>query len=317
MSQTTADKVCPYCQRPVRSGMPVTVCPACQSTHHYACWRENGGCANPRCASVSAGDPPVSAPEPEPVIASPSTPANTETLELPTAAVMPAMPDMPLDPMVSRLLAAALTQLELGELTKAATQLEEVKRLAPEHPAVLEAEGDLAFAQRRFPMAERLYRQALQSTPGSAIIEEKYANAVIKVHEPEMLAHAMDVPDDDETWWSQRVARPLWAPITASVILPGIGQIVNGEFLKGAGMLFGNLLIQSYIYYPIYREMGKQLKNEQYGASDVIIANAMRSFFSGTTAIWTCLLIILWIYGIVDAFLVAKQLNDAKKIIPE
>ena len=294
--------------------MPTTVCPACQHAHHYACWRENGGCGTPGCSGTA--NVPLDAPsEPEPAVSLPIISEETAAPVPPALSVISALPSMPLDPMVSRLLAVALTHIELGELAKAAAQLDEVKPLAPEHPAVLEAEGDLACAQRRFPMAERLYRQALHAEPGSAIIEEKFANAVIKVHEPEMMAHAIEVPDDDDTWWSQRVARPLWAPITASVILPGIGQIVNGEFIKGAGILFGNLFIQSYIYYPIYRELGKQLEHQQYGTSDVIVMKAIHSFFSGSTAIWTWLLIILWLYSIVDAFLIAKQLNDAKKTI--
>jgi hypothetical protein len=50
---TTVGKNCPYCQTPIKPGVEVVVCPACDIPHHAECWRENGGCTTYGCSGVS------------------------------------------------------------------------------------------------------------------------------------------------------------------------------------------------------------------------------------------------------------------------
>jgi len=42
-------KICPYCQTPIKPGIPVAICPACEIPHHKECWEENHGCTTYGC----------------------------------------------------------------------------------------------------------------------------------------------------------------------------------------------------------------------------------------------------------------------------
>lgn len=37
---------CPYCEKPLREGEDIVVCPVCATPQHRDCWMENGRCAN-------------------------------------------------------------------------------------------------------------------------------------------------------------------------------------------------------------------------------------------------------------------------------
>jgi len=43
-------KTCPYCQAPIKPGIPVVTCPVCQIPHHQECWNENKGCTTYGCS---------------------------------------------------------------------------------------------------------------------------------------------------------------------------------------------------------------------------------------------------------------------------
>jgi hypothetical protein len=42
-------KTCPYCQTPIKPGIPVVICPECKIPHHKECWEENVGCTTYGC----------------------------------------------------------------------------------------------------------------------------------------------------------------------------------------------------------------------------------------------------------------------------
>ncbi len=50
---TVTGKNCPFCQTPIKPGVDVIICPACDMPHHTECWRENGGCTTYGCTGVS------------------------------------------------------------------------------------------------------------------------------------------------------------------------------------------------------------------------------------------------------------------------
>ena len=102
---------------------------------------------------------------------------------------------------------------------------------------MLELEGDIARAKGMNGMAERLYRQAFQADRGNARLEEKFATALLKTHQHEYAA----LPDDST--WSDRVQRNPAASGVMSTLLPGLGQFHNGDFLKGAAIVFAWALL--------------------------------------------------------------------------
>lgn len=59
-AQSDTGKSCPYCRFPLKEGIGVVQCGACNSIHHDDCWQDNGGCSLVGCVSGPASR--VSAP---------------------------------------------------------------------------------------------------------------------------------------------------------------------------------------------------------------------------------------------------------------
>ena len=59
---TYVGKTCPYCQTPIKPGVPVAVCSACGMPHHAECWHENGRCTTFGCSGRPAGSDAGAAP---------------------------------------------------------------------------------------------------------------------------------------------------------------------------------------------------------------------------------------------------------------
>lgn len=201
----------------------------------------------------------------------------------------------PLDPALERLLTTLRCQQ--GALAEAEQVLKTAKEVSPEHPAVLEVEGDIAAAKGMHTLAERLYRQAFQADRGNARLEEKFANALLKTHQ-----HEYDALPDDSTW-SDRVQREPVVSAILSVLLPGLGQFFNGDYLKGAILVlaWAILLIIAY-YVPVWDAM--QLVKT---AHSTFFEALSRCLLHGGNLIITLLLLGVWLYGIIDAAMLAKQ----------
>lgn len=188
-------------------------------------------------------------------------------------------------------------------------RLARVKAMAPDHPAVLELEGDLAFARRRFKMAEQLYHRACELEPENTRVEDKFANAVMKVHEPEFRAHQL--PDDDESIWSFHVRRPIWASAALSALLPGLGQFYNGELLKGGVLVFVDMAFARYVINQAWYTMDGIRKQLQLPEGQPgIPVSYFPQLLHGMSIFVLMLLAAVWIYGIVDAVLVAKKSHE-------
>lgn len=220
---------------------------------------------------------------------------------------------LPPDPALDRLLVEAFQRIRLERFDEAEAKLAEAKALAPDHPAVLETEGDLAFARRRPRDAEALYRRAHELDPKNARIEEKFATAVLKIHEPELLAH--DIPDDDDVEFvlGHRKARPPWASTLFSFLFPGAGQMFNGETVKGWALFFAGVYLWSTFAWSWH-----QLWNERGGkpgllpTTRIALGDIIGGMFHGPHAIITIFFFGAWIYGVVDAYLVSNSLTQAE-----
>lgn len=206
-----------------------------------------------------------------------------------------AQPEYALD----RLLAETHLRIKQQQYAEAKERLEQAKALAPREPAVLELEGDLLFAQRRYAQAEAIYLQAFHADPSNARVEEKYATAIVKVHEPQLRAEVMSLPDDSP--WDFRIARPPWASALFSALFPGLGQFYNGDLLKGAGIVFLNIIFWSRmanVLYYLVRDEGQRSRE-----------GVMGSLTQGANIFVLLLMLALWIYSIVDAYLIAREEN--------
>lgn len=129
-----------------------------------------------------------------------------------------------------------------GQSGQANNYLHQAEEAAPNSPIVLEFVGDLFLEQKRFKDARAVYKRAFDLDPKNIGLERKWAMSIAATAptgDPMMLA-------EYETMASGKIAAVL------SAIIPGLGQIVLGEFSKGimifvawAGMILWLYLIPS------------------------------------------------------------------------
>ena len=204
----------------------------------------------------------------------------------------------PVDPALERVLSEIYLRLRQGKFAEARERLAKAKDLAPDAPAVLEIEGDIDFAQHKYRGAETLYREALARDPQNSKLEEKFARTLLKVHEPDYAY----LRAYDDSLWSNRVPRKPIASALLSALLPGLGQLFNGDLLKGIVLICCDVLfglaqlrhLSNITYYTIKKHT-------------IPYAAVLAGLFSGINLLLTLLLLGLWIYAIVDAWMVAKE----------
>jgi tetratricopeptide (TPR) repeat protein len=198
---------------------------------------------------------------------------------------------------LDRILSEIYLRLRQGKFAEAKERLAKAKALAPDAPAVLEIEGDLAFAQRNYRTAETLYRDALTRDRKNTKLEEKYARALLKVHEPEYAY----LRNYDDSLWSNRVPRNPIASTLLSALLPGLGQLYNGDIFKGIIMIFFAILFESQVVWAYARVL---VKSQQVPH---VLSRAFDTLFHGANPVLLLIILGLWVYGLIDAWLVAKE----------
>ena len=219
------------------------------------------------------------------------------------------------DPELAALLTEAHLRIRQERYEDARERLAAAKQLAGDVPAVLELEGDIAFAQRRYKQAELLYHRAFQADPKNGPLEEKFATALVKVHEPEYRSH--DIRDDDDDFWSFHVARPPWASGLLALILPGLGQLYNGDMLKGGALLFVTLGVWSAILTRWHVAIDKL-----HAAKDVpenivpSLAQMLPALQHDIILVWSVVLAGLAVYSMIDAVQVAISLQPVHTLQP-
>lgn len=218
-----------------------------------------------------------------------------------------------LDPTLEKLLSDIRLHLRQGHFDGAHARLANVKEIAPDHPRVLEAEGDIFSAQRKFKPALEAYKKAFAADPKNAKLEEKYATAVVKVSMPSILAHTpIDV--DDDAWWINPMVPPRvpWQSAMLSAFIPGVGQWHNGETLKSMIVLAVAGYSASWVGYAFYQNLqtlkGTHLNN---GFFDVF-----NKGLQGTNLIFAVLWILVWLYATIDAAVVASEANERRRRKP-
>lgn len=274
MTSDLTERRCPHCEAPLPADAPAVACPSCGAPHHAACWEARGGCAAADCPGCAKAP----------------------------AAVAPTPPRPP-DPALERLLSEIYIRLRQGRHVEAAQRLAQAKILAPTHPAVVEIEGDIAMAQGRFHTAKDLYRKALDADPANGKLEEKFATALVQTMTPQL--NLQRLPDD--SLWSNRVPRHPLSSTLLSAVFPGIGQIYNGDWLKGLLVLFTALaggIAETNILWKVFSDY-RHASPETVSAPALVLFT--ESLFRGPQAILTLLLLAVWIYGMADAWLVAKH----------
>ena len=215
-----------------------------------------------------------------------------------------------LDPALEKVLSEIRLHIRQGNFDGAFSRLAEAQTLAPGHPRILEAEGDIYAGARKFKQALEAYKKAFAADPKNAKLEEKYATAVVKVNMPTILAHT-PVDIDDDAWWINPMVPPRipWQSALLSAFIPGIGQWYNGETLKSMIILAVAGYSASWVGYAFYMN-ANMLKSTgiKNGFLDILGQG-----LHGANLFFAIIWILLWLYAIIDAMVIASAANDNRR----
>ncbi|MBW2061306.1 MAG: hypothetical protein JRI95_07035 [Deltaproteobacteria bacterium] len=106
------------------------------------------------------------------------------------------------------------------------------------------------------------------------------------------------------------------APLLSGLVLPGLGQVVNRQIIKGfvlislTTMIFLAILIKVFLDLSAVmgQVMGPDLRLGPDGVSKIIAA--MRARDLSLLYVLCAIGVALWFYGVVDAFLVGRRYKE-------
>jgi hypothetical protein len=103
------------------------------------------------------------------------------------------------------------------------------------------------------------------------------------------------------------------APLLSALILPGLGQVVNGQFRKAGLLIVAVSLLFLALFFKVLYDLNKfflSLPAEVYGKNSQPLSSAAQTLSrqdNGLVIVLLLLLSGLWIYGVWDAFSVARK----------
>ena len=138
---------------------------------------------------------------------------------------------------IDRLLSRANVHRARGEYIEAEDACREALALDESRLDVREFLADMLYARSQLDDAAAEYKRVLDVEPGRVTAQTKYAKVVLEIGEREyqkkLAQDMLENPQKYATW----PKHPLLA-FVLSLLVPGAGQVYNGEFIKG-GIIVG------------------------------------------------------------------------------
>ena len=180
-----------------------------------------------------------------------------------------------------RRLTAAHITLKRGQFSEAERAVQEALSESPEDAAAHEMLGDIRQAQGDWAEAIASFKTALQHDPARTTAEAKMARATLRHTEMQRretfgMAYASVNSGLVQGGEEDRGRRSRL--LILSLILPGLGQIVAGSFLKGGILIVGFAL-----------------------GCLLLTASGLQTPLSGGTLLAIGILILDWLYAVIDA----------------
>lgn len=135
-----------------------------------------------------------------------------------------------------RRLTNAHIQLRRGQAAEAEASVRAILAEHPQDPGAYELLGDIQTGRSEWDAASESYRAALKSDPTRAAAEAKFAKLTLRRAETarqEKLGVAYAAADTGMVR-RENGSRGGWPVILGSALCPGLGQVVQGQTLKGA-----------------------------------------------------------------------------------
>jgi hypothetical protein len=290
---------------------------------------------------------PVAQAEPvaPPVVVPPVTPATPVTAAVPspvaapvTTPVPPATPpaptiEIPADPVArererDRLLTLANVQRMRGQVSEARQTLQNAVALAEGMPPqtlapTYELLGDMLSTEGRIEEAMEAYQNATSADPKRASAEKKFAQMTLALAEAngtlnisEAMLRGESIADlmASGALGRQQGKKNAGVAMMLSILMPGFGQMYNGQIVKGVilmGLFLGLLLI-------ITLAPGGSAFLRQFAAF-VALNPGKAAAAPAWLPVVGVAVVVVWLYGIVDApFMAAKGVapdDDGRPVI--
>jgi len=203
-----------------------------------------------------------------------------------------------------------------GRLSDAVTACQEALALEFDHPDVRELLGDILAQQGKQQAAIAEYRAVFEAHPERISAERKIAEVSLRVGEQRRLLERQQELVEDPSKREHGKDRTQIA-LLSSILLPGLGQLCLGAYLKGAALLVVTVAVLYYIVNKILLEplaalvgqMGQQGTGWQGAVTHVVgYSNVTKLLILGA-----CFLVLgAYAYGIFDTVRIARAQQDRR-----
>jgi tetratricopeptide (TPR) repeat protein len=140
-----------------------------------------------------------------------------------------------------RQMTAAHIALRRGQTAEAQRVVQEALARNPDDTEALELWGDIQLSLSRFEEAATTFKQVLQHDPARTTAEAKLARATLRKSETQRKESlGITYASENRAFMQRNTRADRGANIglaVASAILPGLGQIFGGQFVKGGILL--------------------------------------------------------------------------------
>lgn len=206
---------------------------------------------------------------------------------------------------VERLLRQAHLEWMRGQKDQARATLQQALELMPDNPEIWELLGDYRRDAGDWKGAHSAYQKAHELAPENALIERKFAEAVLMLTRQQdqylQWERALEGKDFGDESLSPR--NPGLA-FLLSMLMPGVGQLYNGQWLKG-GFLVG-LWVLGWIAFMLSPGGGDFVYNL---LAYLVNPSRVRGSISGFQLLVGLMLFLVWVYSLIDAPLSAAARN--------
>lgn len=212
------------------------------------------------------------------------------------------MADSDAAPNPEALLGEAVLLRARGRRREAIEKCQQVLRLAPKNAEAFEVLGDLYREGGLAQAALEAYHRAFELNPSRGNLELKIARAALrKASFDRQLQTTRDLIEGKATPEKKR------SPTTAgllSLLIPGLGQAYNHDWVKAAGLLCLFVFLSMADVAAALRIMLAGRPPGLVGLDPVAFVSA---FFSSPALWWTLLQVALYLYSVIDAALTAGR----------
>lgn len=210
---------------------------------------------------------------------------------------------------IDRLLSRANVHRMRGEYIEAEDVLKEVLSLDESRVDVHEMMADMLYGRGQLESAAEEYKNIMEANPGCASAETKYAKVMLEKGENEYEKKLARDMIENPGKYSNPPQHPL-AAFLLSAVVPGLGQLYNGERIKGLIIL--GVFLFSVLILSVSPDTGNLLRNVGVWLNPS--GSAVKPPPLGSLVIiFTGIMVFLYIYSVIDAVITSAKLSDSEK----